>query len=810
MSIILASSAIGLANPSIGKNPGQIVFDDKTGTSETFKVWNKGTGTLSYKVSVSVGSKYFKVTPTTGKSDGTGDTQTHTVTVDFNAVPHAATVTGRIKITNTSDVNSPQYIDLTAHDAIARHIKFISIEQGIDYIPGENDANGTCDGLGLAGDFDCDGFVSFSDFATFAEQWRQTGSDMRADIYPDYKDGVVDLNDLDVFCENWLKDGRIGETYDFRFAIETDSTVSTVNFTTPDGNTYPDSNADTSRHIAMSRNKENGIYHWRYQEWFYEANGLENYPDGKYTVKVTYTDNNSDQTIVGFGIPKKPGSIAKPTQRPEIIYPTMNDENAVSPLAFTWAKCSDANVNSIRLGFRNSRDSNMTEQDYSENAVKTNSFKLTPGRSFAELNFGHWYQVQNDNDVPIEVGKTSRSHIAFDITKGFGAFGTIKNHQLQVADCKGKIVTFTLTGGGKGVVEGDPNIQDDCSFAKITLTGTTNKSVLTITPQKGAKATIGSIESDGPIKTINAAGVNVTGDININGTAASIVLNDISGSSNISIIGSSDSPACSLKFGRVNKLALTSGMPIKKLRATEWKSGSVTAPWISSLATDGNTAIGVAGNFGADVNLSGQDRPKGISLNKAKITGELGDSKWNIVGDCGTIELASSSKNLDVNITGNVGTLRAIGNKKMNTVATLSGTWQVVSVKTIKATDISECNLAASYKSTGKAAAIGTIKAGRLMDSDFAAADGLLKQLSITGVVGEPFGVINSNVDANYIGSAYLAFPKYSNNGKSFGLTAGAIDKVTVKNPAKTTTWKKGSQISIESLTIEDFRIRLE
>ncbi|MGB7581658.1 MAG: hypothetical protein WBL85_04330, partial [Sedimentisphaerales bacterium] len=459
-------------------------------------------------------------------------------------------------------------------------------------------------------------------------------------------------------------------------------------------------------------------------------------------------------------------------------------EGVVSPLQFAWTKCSDSNVNSIRLGFDNPSDSNLTEQDYRENTVEANALNLNPGTWFAELDFGRWYQVQNDNDIAIEVGKASRRHTAFDITTGFGTLGGLKNHQLQAPDCNNNMVTFSLTGGGSAVVESDSNVQGDCSFANIILSGTTEKSVLTITPEPNAKTSVGNIEADGPIKAINAGNVDLTGDITINGSCAMITLNDISGSSNINIGSSlSTKAACSLKLGRINNLALTSGTPIKTLQATEWKSGSLSAPWISSLAIDGNAVSGIAGDFGADVNLSGAGSPKGVSLNKANIAGQLGDSNWNIVGNCGTIETASSSQGFDANITGNIGTLKAIGNKPMSIDATLSGSWQVKSAN--------------------------TITAGQLADCNFTAASGLLKTLKITGIVGEPFGIINSNVTAKHIGSAYLAFPKYSNNGTPFGLTASVIDKVTVKDPAKTTTWKK-LQVGAETITTQDFEIRLQ
>ena len=201
MSIILASSAIGLAKPSIGKNVDEIAFDTND-TPKTFKVWNRGSGTLYYYLFVTKGATYFNVTPTSGTSSH-GAVGVCTVTADFNAIPHGTTVTGQIEIIDAMDVNSPKYIDLTARNVISKHIQFIQIEHGIDYIPGASDENavaGNCDGLGLAGDFDCDGSVDFLDFAFFANQWRQTGSNLRADISPSYKDGSVDQNDLQVFC----------------------------------------------------------------------------------------------------------------------------------------------------------------------------------------------------------------------------------------------------------------------------------------------------------------------------------------------------------------------------------------------------------------------------------------------------------------------------------------------------------------------------------------------------------------------------------------------------------------------------------
>jgi hypothetical protein len=49
---------------------------------------------------------------------------------------------------------------------------------------------------------DCD--VDFLDFAAFGLQWRQPPGEPSADIEPVGGDGIVDMNDLALFADNWL------------------------------------------------------------------------------------------------------------------------------------------------------------------------------------------------------------------------------------------------------------------------------------------------------------------------------------------------------------------------------------------------------------------------------------------------------------------------------------------------------------------------------------------------------------------------------------------------------------------------------
>ncbi len=82
---------------SLSASKQEIDFGD-TNTSDTFLVWNKGTGTMGYTITVIEGSTWFSVTPSSGSSSGLSDKQLHTVTVDHTEIPAGETRTGTIEI----------------------------------------------------------------------------------------------------------------------------------------------------------------------------------------------------------------------------------------------------------------------------------------------------------------------------------------------------------------------------------------------------------------------------------------------------------------------------------------------------------------------------------------------------------------------------------------------------------------------------------------------------------------------------------------------------------------------------------------
>lgn len=787
---ILASTALPATSstPSLAISPKSIYLEGAT-ESKTFRVWNSGSGKLTYTVSIDTGEAYFKVSPTQGDSNNSSDVRIHTVDVNYNAMSHNATVTGRIKV---SDTKTSLYIDLSATDTVASHVRSVTIDHIID-CNSEQDCNES--------------------------------------------------------------------VYKFRMNIVTDYSVAEINFVSPDSDsnepyTITDDNYIQDGQIETWHSSDSSRQFWTYQATFPEYNDLTAYWNGKYIIGVTYVDSNQAQAEVGFSIPQRPGAIPQPTQEPNITFPA-DDSNTVSPVRFAWEKCSDSNVGSILVGYKKSGEVNWIEHSYGKSAVKTGAFKLDYGRWLSELVFGRWYDAKNPDGIEITVGKSIKSYASFGITNQFGTFDEFSNHSLQLTDCYGHIVTFNLAGGGEGIVV------NDCNFDSIIIDGTTEKSVLSITTAAGVKTSVGNITVHGPIKSIIGRNVNLRGDIAVDYSAAMIALgdinrtDDINGTSQISI-GSPELPktTCVLNFDRINRLALSSGTSIKTLSATEWLSGSLDAPWISSMTIKGNKAVAIAGDFNATMTLSGEGSPKEVTLKTVRIAGnlgpaawditgscgtiqvarELGETTWNIDGNCGTIQIAESNAEFEAGITGHIETLKVIGNKKLGIPSVLSGTWSFESVKAIIAATLSGCAITSALEDINSTAinsiavtgwidasniattgSVGSIIAGGIRNSTISGPDeddpnsriNTLGQMQIKGIKDEAYCLINSNLSAKHIGKAVLTCPKYFNEGTSFGITAGAIDKLTIIDPAWTRTWKN-LPAEANSIVIEDLKINLQ
>lgn len=375
----------------------------------------------------------------------------------------------------------------------------------------------------------------------------------------------------------------------------------------------------------------------------------------------------------------------------------------------------------------------------------------------------------------------------------FGTFAGHKNAPLRVIDGNGTAVTFNLSGGGWGEIL-------DVAFSRIILHDTTEKSVFAIKTRGLQKISVGDIIVEGPLKSILAGTTDLRGDISVSGSLDMLTVDDIVKCHSITIGPLTNSNAGALmKFDQVDDLTINSQMPIKTLSATEWLGGSINAPSVGNVTTKGDKKRDIPGNLDVNMTLDGP-------VNRVKVAG------------------------------------------------TLSGEWMCDAIKSVSATNIVEAKLTLKQKPDAKLLAcgaltvkewmdytqilsagnIGTVSAGAITNSSCFAgvtatsdfyADGVLdlpdpaldinynepatiKSIKISGIKNEEYCVINSNIAAANILSAYLAYPQTQNGNVPFGISADYIKKLTIKDAEGTISMKELST-PMGSQTFGDAQIRL-
>lgn len=520
-----------------------------------------------------------------------------------------------------------------------------------DVIGGEKISNDAASGSrdsNVVGDFDSDGDVDFGDFAILGGQWGGLDGNLSADIAPETPDGVVDMQDLAAFVEQWLYQSAGEVSYDFYLSVETDEIVSFVEFTTPAGKTFqiPEGGHTESGRIETWHYEDNGTHYWEYEGRFFKADGLPDYGDGMYSVTVYYEDDANDQTTVWFGTPDDSNAVPQPTQEPKLTFPVYGGATT-SPVAITWQDCVDPNASSVWLALEKEGTREGFGIEFPTDSVRSDPCVLEPGSWRASLYFGHWYDDNNVDGIGVEVGKYSRSESVFEVERKFGSSGENKNFKLTVHDCNGTAVTFDLTGGGYGRIEGN------CEFSKLVLSDTTDKSVLRITTKGNRQTSIGDIIVDGSLKAIYAKTIDLRGDISVSGTLTMLTMDDITDDHKITIGPSSNLKAgVIMKFDRVSDLSIDSETPIKILTVTDWLdtdgvADEIITPVLGKLVVRGDKKRGLSGDFAAALNIG-----KGLGSNliepilgNVKISGTFRNTS-TVRGNAGTVSINQLSGNL--------------------------------------------------------------------------------------------------------------------------------------------------------------------
>jgi hypothetical protein len=351
-------------------------------------------------------------------------------------------------------------------------------------------------------------------------------------------------------------------------------------------------------------------------------------------------------------------------------------------------------------------------------------------------------------------------------TYKFGNIPGEKNTKVTVYDSCEPIATFSLTGGGYGEVSEDAS--------QITLYGTGEKSLLTISTPKGKTATVASIQADGLLKGIMAKTTNLNGDIDIAGSLGTLTLNEAEGSISI---GPSTNPkaAVVLVFGTVNDLDIESDMPIKSITAVNWNGGSIDAPSIGSITIKGSKKPHVSGDLDVDVNVDG-------SIGNVKVAYEL-KGLW----ECNSVKSITSFDVGHFSLTlkqppDSYGKILALGS------LTAKGTTYFSQI--LSAGNIGSVTLSSMQNSVCFAGVTNT------KDSDGGQPDGVLdlpdpntditipatiKSFKVSGAKGSTYSMLNCNIAAANILNAYCVGPNYSGS-KNYGISADFIKSLTVKS----------------------------
>jgi len=89
---------------------------------------------------------------------------------------------------------------------------------------------------------------------------------------------------------------------------------------------------------------------------------------------------------------------------------------------------------------------------------------------------------------------------------------------------------------------------------------------------------------------------------------------------------------------------------LRNVKARQWAGGDIEAAFVGSLKVTGHRPSGLAGDFGADVTLSGSALPKKRALGSANVAGEILGSTWQVHGDVGTVKVGGDVDGWDFSV----------------------------------------------------------------------------------------------------------------------------------------------------------------
>lgn len=222
--------------------------------------------------------------------------------------------------------------------------------------------------------------------------------------------------------------------------------------------------------------------------------------------------------------------------------------------------------------------------------------------------------LAGNGELTVQIGSGGVGQ-AVAFTEADGGRGT-------VSLAKGGSAFVRFTGQGLAVAPGrKPGVSGTVTgIAGITAIDTTTNSTLSIKTKGGDGAVdLASLTTDGPLKALSLRPTRVTGTLTVGGTVKTATFSSLA-NANVTFGGDpADGIQLSLSLTTASNVNVTSGMPIKNVKATEFLSttqqpAAITAPAVTTVSTKGA--------FQESLNTSGAIRSvKAGGAQKGNITG---------------------------------------------------------------------------------------------------------------------------------------------------------------------------------------------
>lgn len=423
---------------------------------------------------------------------------------------------------------------------------------------------------------------------------------------------------------------------------------------------------------------------------------------------------------------------------------------------------------------------------------------------------GDWY-ILVDADANDAVPESDETNNIFATAEArplvwqFGTFDDRQNVHLVVHDSQDTLVTFSMSGGGWGEVQGD------AAFTDIILNDTTVKSAMTVTSD-GPTTTAGNLTALGSMKSISAAKLDITGNVDIAGSIATLKLGDMAADTAITLhsdalIAIDPATQATMTLGFVGNCVLTANdEPIKSLTVIEWQGGgapgnSLSALALGTLSVRGQTASikkGLAfsaGNFDAAVNVDG-------AIRTVKVAGTL-SGQWNALS-VHSLSVGADIADLTMTLTGPV-------DSKVQDLSSLTVKGWIRQSRILSGGNIGSVTAGGLWDADIFAAVIGNPPATGLPDpaTDFLA-QAAIKSVTVKGTVddGSGFSTINTNIAASALGKVSLRNALADNASTPWGLAAHTLASYSYRDADTRYSWKP-SDGGVPNQPAGDFTVRL-